>query len=55
MELLTALKNKFSYSEEEAREEMREMRRRIFRDAENPEEVLEDYGLEPDYVFDLLY
>ena len=55
MELLTALKNKFDYSDEEAREEFREMRRRVFRDEEDPEEVLEDYGLEPDYVFDLLY
>lgn len=53
--LIEVLISKFSYTAEEAREEFREMRRRIFRDEEDPEEVLQDYGLEPDYVFDLLY
>lgn len=52
--LLTVLIHKFNYNIEEAREEFREMRRRVFRDEEDPEEVLLDYGLEPDYIFDLL-
>jgi hypothetical protein len=36
-----------------ADESIEEMRERVF-EGENPEEVLEDFGLEPDYIFDLL-
>lgn len=53
--LIEVLISKFNYSIEDAREEFREMRRRVFKDEEDPEEVLQDYGLEPDYVFDLLH
>lgn len=53
--LIEVLITKFSYTAEEAREEFREMRRRVFKDEEDPEQVLEGYGLEPDYVFDLLH
>jgi len=37
----------------EAREELLDMRNRV-RDGEDPEEILYEWGLEPDYVFDLL-
>lgn len=53
--LIEVLISKFSYTAEEAREEFREMRRKIFKDEEDPEEVLKAYGLGPDYVFDLLH
>jgi len=39
----------------EADELIQEARRMILEDGENPEEVLyEEFGLEPDYIFDLL-
>lgn len=39
----------------EADELIAEARRMILEDGENPEEVLyEEFGLEPDYIFDLL-
>lgn len=42
------------YSQEEAREALIEARERVS-DGEDPEEVLHDeFGLEPDYIFDLL-
>lgn len=38
----------------EANEQIAEARQAVF-DGEDPEEVLEDYfGLEPDYIFDLI-
>lgn len=38
----------------EANEELKECQQRIF-SGENPEDILyDDYGLEPDYVFDLI-
>jgi len=37
----------------EAREIIAEMRERVS-DGEDPEDVLHEYGLEPDYVFDIL-
>lgn len=40
-------------SETEAQEVISEMQDRVW-DGEDPEEVLADFGLEPDYVFDLL-
>lgn len=42
-------------SSEEADEMIQEARERVLNDGENPEDVLqEEFGLEPDYVFDLL-
>lgn len=42
-------------SSEEADEMIQEARERVLTDGENPEDVLqEEFGLEPDYVFDLL-
>jgi len=42
------------YTREEAREALRDARQRVL-DGENPEEILyEDFGLEPDYIFDLI-
>ena len=38
---------------EEATELVKEMRERVL-DGENPEEVLYDEGLEPDYIFELI-
>ena len=35
--------------------EITAMRERVFVGGENPEEVLHEYGLEPDYVLDLLF
>jgi hypothetical protein len=40
---------------DEARRLISEMRSRVVDDLEDPEEVLLDYGLEPDYVMDLLF
>jgi len=54
MELLSALINN---GEVETRKEgielIKEMRKRV-EEGEDPEEVLFDHGLEPDYVFDLI-
>jgi len=41
------------YSEEEAQEILKEMREDVA-NGENPEELLYDIGLEPDYIFDLI-
>jgi hypothetical protein len=54
MSLLKALMNN-DYSKEEALEEIASMRERILTDGEDPDEVLYEYGLEPDYVMDLLF
>ena len=43
----------FGYTKAEARAEMADMRQRIA-EGEDPEEVLYEMGLEPDYVMDLL-
>lgn len=48
-----ALIERDELSRTEAREALREARLRIVQ-GDDPEEVLEDYGLEPDYVMDLL-
>jgi hypothetical protein len=50
--LLKALMNN-DYSREDAQEEISQMIERIY-DGEDPEEILYEYGLEPDYVMDLL-
>ena len=42
------------YTREEAREALREARERVL-EGENPEDVLyEDFGLEPDYIWELI-
>lgn len=38
----------------EAADEIQAMRNRVF-SGEDPEEILYEYGLEPDYVWDLLW
>ena len=40
-------------SEAEALEQINDMQQAVL-DGENPEEILYDYGLEPDYIFDIL-
>jgi hypothetical protein len=43
-----------NYTVEEARRALKEARARVH-DGEDPEEILlEEFGLEPDYIFDLL-
>ena len=42
------------YTREEVREALRDARQRVL-EGENPEDILyEDFGLEPDYIFDLI-
>ena len=50
--LLTALVSK-GYTKEEAEEVISEMREDVLAGAD-PEELLHDKGLEPDYIMDLL-
>ena len=52
-ELKKALMSGQEMSADEADETIDEMRERIY-EGEDPEEVLYDYGLEPDYIFDLI-
>lgn len=54
MNLKQALMNGQGYSASEAEEEIKDMRDRVWNENEDPEEVLYEYGLEPDYVFDLI-
>ena len=53
MELLQIFMNRDGMTRKEAKELIAEMRQRVW-DGEDPEEVLYEEGLEPDYVFDLL-
>lgn len=40
----------------EAEQVVRNIRKRVLIDGENPEEILlNELGLEPDYIFDLIY
>lgn len=41
-------------SKDEAKEIIEEMRKRVHEDNEDPEEVLHEEGLEPDYILDLI-
>jgi len=41
-------------TEEEAKEEIKIMKNRVM-NGEDPEEILYELGLEPDYVFELIY
>jgi len=52
-ELIKALMDKDGISREEAQEIVEDMQERMF-DGENPEELLHEEGLEPDYVLDLI-
>lgn len=54
-ELIEVLMNRDELSLEEATDRVREMRRSVLIDGEDPEEILYDEGLEPDYIFDILY
>jgi hypothetical protein len=52
--IVEILMNRDGMSESEATLMLEEARQR-FNDGEDPEEILEyDFGLEPDYVFDLM-
>lgn len=53
LNLLAVLMISQDLTRAEALAELNEMRERMF-DGEDPEEILYEYGLEPDYVFDLL-
>jgi hypothetical protein len=52
-ELKKALMSGQDMSADEADEAIEEMREQVLQGA-NPEEVLHDIGLEPDYVFDII-
>ena len=53
MTLLKILMKRDNLSEAEALEQINDMQQAVL-DGENPEEILYDYGLEPDYIFDIL-
>lgn len=42
------------YDAQEAREALREMRLEVLNEGADPEELLYDIGLEPDYIFGLI-
>ena len=52
-ELVRVLMNRDGISRKEAQDIRKEMMQRVW-DGEDPEEVLYEEGLEPDYVFDIL-
>ena len=52
IERILVLRDGMTYKQ--ASDEMAEMKGRV-REGEDPEEILHEIGLEPDYVFDLLY
>jgi len=54
-ELIEVLMNRDEMTEQEALDELVSMRERVIEDFKDPEEVLYEYGLEPDYIFDLLW
>jgi hypothetical protein len=51
--LKRALMNRMDLTSEEADNQIQEMIDKVS-DGENPENVLYDYGLEPDYISDLI-
>jgi hypothetical protein len=53
MTLLKILMKRDNLSKAEALAQIEEMQQAVL-DGENPEELLYDIGLEPDYVFDIL-
>ncbi len=54
MSLLKALMESQDLDKSEAISLIKEMRKRVYEDGEDPEEILYEEGLEPDYVFDLI-
>lgn len=54
MTLLKALMQGQDLSKDEAKEIIEEMCKRVHEDNEDPEEVLHEEGLEPDYILDLI-
>jgi hypothetical protein len=54
MELLNVLMRRDGMAKSDALDLMRECRERILNDGEDPEDVLAELGLEPDYIFDLI-
>ena len=52
-EIVRILMNRDEMTEEEAEEFVAEAKE-LIADGENPEEILYDLGLEPDYIFDLI-
>ena len=53
-QIATILMKRDNLSEDEAIDASIAASRRVVIDGEDPEEVLEDLGLEPDYVVDLM-
>jgi hypothetical protein len=53
MELLKAIMNSEGMNKAEALEILKDMRKQV-EEGEDPEEVLYEFGLEPDYILDLL-
>lgn len=54
--LKEVLMRRDGFSEEEADSAIQEARARVLEEHEDPEDILiEEFGLEPDYIFDLLY
>jgi hypothetical protein len=53
-DLCKVLMNRDDLTEEEANNLIKEMYERVL-SGEDPEEILLEEGLEPDYVFDILY
>ena len=54
MTLLKALMEGHDLSRDEAKELIEEMRKQVHDGNEDPEEVLYEEGLEPDYIYDLI-
>lgn len=53
MKLLTILMKRDNLSKAEALAQIEEMQQAVL-EGENPEELLHEMGLEPDYIFDIL-
>lgn len=53
-QLVKIFMNRDNMTEDEAIDLVKEMRERVQVDMEDPEEVLYDEGLEPDYIFELI-
>ena len=54
-DLHKALMRKYDMTAEDANYRIEEMRQEVYEDNRDPDEVLFDEGLEPDYVMDLLF
>lgn len=54
--VIKVLMERDDMSSKEAKELVMELRRRVIISGEDPEEILSnELGLEPDYIFDLIY